>query len=197
MFFDPEKWTPSAILILAVLLLAIGGGVVDFIPAEGLYGRNTAIAFWFIGLALGVLICRLMLANELLVVGTPFLKAFWEAGWKTWLGVFSIPFVLGVLAWLILARLVPWSLTNTFGVDRQMQVSMQARYRFSTKRCNYRLESGPLSKAAPSHVCISSDYYYRHPDRTVTVEFKGKESFLGFSWSSMNHVSSTDDDDVD
>lgn len=197
MLFDPERWTPSAILILAVLLLAIAGGFVSFIPAEGLYSRNAAIAFWFIGLALSILICRLMVANEVMVVRTPFLKAFWEAGWKAWLGAVSVPFVVGLFAWLILGRLVPWSFTNAFGVDRQMQVSMHTRHRVSTKRCNYRLEAGSFSKAGPSHICISSDYYYRHPDRLVTVELKGKESFLGLSWSSMNHVSSKDDADVD
>lgn len=197
MLFEPEKWMPSVFLILAVGLLAIGGYLADFIPAEGFYSRNTAIAFWFIGLALSVLICRRMLANEVIVVRTPFLRAFWEAGWRAWLGAVSIPFIVGLFAWLILGRLVPWSFTNAFGVDRQMQVSMQTRHRVSTKRCNYRLEGGPLSKAAPSHICISSDYYYRHPDRTVVVEFKGKESFLGFSWSSMNHVSSVEDAGVD
>ena len=197
MFFDPEKWTPSVFLILAGGLLTFVGYRVDFIPAEGLYSRNTAIAFWFIGLALGVLICRLMVANELLVVRTPFLKAFWEAGWKTWLGVLAMPFVLGVLAWPILGRLVPWSLTNAFGVDRQMQVSMQSRHRVSTRRCNYRLEGGPLSRTAPSHICISSDDYHRHPDRTVTVEFKGKESFLGFSWSSASYAASAEHAHVD
>lgn len=188
-WFGSERTCQALVVagILATMGLVLLGLFVDFVPAAGLHGAHMAIAFGFIGLCLTA-----ALLGAMMVKGT-FASTMTRMGWKGWMAIALMPAMLGVLAWILSVKALPWAFTRMFGAEHEVRALMHTDHVRSRRWCDHRLKGGPFEATMPSFICIGSRYYARYPDQEVIVRLKGKRSALGFAVTSVHHVSDVDD----
>ncbi|WP_238151774.1 MULTISPECIES: hypothetical protein [Xanthomonas] len=89
------------------------------------------------------------------------------------------PPLLGLTCWLLLCKIVPWSITVAVGKSFEQTHVMRTHYQYDRRACEYRLLDGPMAQSVPNYLCISEAFYRRHPEQQVRVVLKGQRSALG------------------
>lgn len=94
------------------------------------------------------------------------------------LGFIFLPFMLFLMVWVAVVRVVPDALTRLFGTSVTVTAPMVAVHEWSRRRCNFRLEGQFMDRGEPGWLCVRESDFNSFPS-DVMVTFEGKETLFG------------------
>jgi len=94
------------------------------------------------------------------------------------LGFVFLPFMLFLMLWMALLRVIPDALTRLFGSSVTVTAPMVAVHHWSRRRCAFRLEGQFMDRGEPGWLCVRESAFNSFPS-DVLVTFEGKETIFG------------------
>lgn len=94
------------------------------------------------------------------------------------LGFIGLPFMLFLMVWVALVRVVPDALTRLFGTSVTVTAPMVAVHQRSRRRCDFHLEGPFMDRGEPGWLCVRESAFNSFPS-DVMVTFEGKETVFG------------------
>ncbi|MCL1527738.1 hypothetical protein [Xanthomonas nasturtii] len=85
--------------------------------------------------------------------------------------------VIGLVAWALVVRIVPWAWTEAFGSMYSEQVLVRPAHR--SLICPYGLMISPLPHGVPGRLCMREHDLMSFPNGAVSAVIQGKRSSLG------------------
>jgi hypothetical protein len=165
-------WIRGAAALL-VMLLALHGLLVDFVPAPWLQGAG----MWALCLALGVATTIALRRHGLAHGRIPAFRA--NLGHLKDMGAWALmPFFLAFVFWCVLVRSLPWWWTASVGdvVESRVLMRLQHTQGRAGGRCRERLYGGPL---VVGFLCAPAGVQSMDPRQPLPVVLHGRFSSLG------------------
>jgi hypothetical protein len=172
---NPTKAHKLKILAIFVLLaLMFFGFYCDFIPSEDWLVTGSAISAIVSMLFIGIVWWRHWTGRQVLSY-----KNIESKLSKIFITYILFPFVVSMLIWVSMVHGFASGINIIFGKPKEAVTMLVKSHKSSRRSCDYRLEGEYLSKAFPSYICISQEYYEASP-KNVSVKLSGKETYFGF-----------------
>jgi hypothetical protein len=166
-------------VLLGVLLLALYGGWIDFLP-EPWVERWGFYAALLLGVAVAAWLAWVNISGRNQAYG---------GGTARMIVLAPVCAVIAAgFIWCALARGVAGGITRMAGdMALLAPVQMHTDHHRRRQECDYQLKGGFMAGFLSDHLCISSAYYEAHPRHRVEVALAGFRGRLGFYVTGFSH----------
>lgn len=163
-----RQW--QGIVLLALVVLAVLGWASHFIPHPVFVRIDVLIAFVVLaGIPLSLAVARGRRRDSERFPTIALL-----------LRLLVGPFLAGAVAWLLVAKTLPWLVTAASGAPfREVHPAQVVRNDIYRRRCGYTLRGGIFDQLATTTVCLPGSTPPQFVGQAVSVEVSGQRSMLG------------------
>lgn len=146
------------------------GFYIDFIASELWWRVGTQVA---LGLAVVLSIAAYLGKYTGRIPSAPGISAG-----QTALGMVFLPFLLFLMLWMVLVRVVPHAVTHLLGSSVTVTAPMVAVHKRSRRRCDFRLEGEFMDRGEPGWLCVRESAFRSFPSYVLII-FEGKKTVFG------------------